>query len=146
MFIKLTSVASIMLSIMLISCSSSYEQPSKPSASLTNTKWVLTELNGQKITAPEGGKEVYLILTTEENKANGSGGCNNFFTTYSVMGRKIIFEKIASTDMYCENRMDTESAFFTALSNTLTYRIKGNSLYLSDVNKVIAKLSAVSVK
>ncbi|MBK8550575.1 MAG: META domain-containing protein [Ignavibacteria bacterium] len=146
MFIKLTSVASLILSIMLISCSSSYEQPSNPGASLTNTKWVLKELNGQNVATPEGGKEAFLILTTELNKANGSGGCNNFFTTYSVMGKKMIFEKIASTEMYCENRMDTEAAFFTALSNTLTYRIKGNTLYLSDVNKVIAKLNAASVK
>ncbi len=135
-----------LLSIVFLSCSSSGEQPSVPNAPLTNTRWVLKTLNDKAITIPQEGKDVFILFTNEENKANGSGGCNNFFTTYSVTGKNLKLGPVASTEMFCENRMDTESAFFKALENTVKYRIKGNTLYLSDSVKVIAKLEASSSK
>ena len=141
-------ISSIIFAICLtiISCSSSNEQSQTPNASLTNTRWVLRVLNDKKIFTPEGGKEAFITLTKDGNKANGSGGCNNFFTSYTLDGKNIKFGPVASTEMFCQSQMDTETAFFKAIGNTKTYRISGNFLYLSDSVKVTAKLEAVYLK
>ena len=134
----------LLLSSSLFSCSSSKEEsPSVSNASLTNTRWVLRVLNDKKIFTPEKGKEAFITLSKDGNKANGVGGCNNFFTTYTLSGKNLSFGPVASTEMFCEGQMDTETAFFKAISNTKTYRINGNYLYLSDSSKVTAKLEAV---
>lgn len=134
----------LFLSTSLFSCTSSKEEsPSVPNASLTNTRWVLRVLNDKKIFTPEKGKEAFISLSKDGNKANGVGSCNNFFTTYTLSGKDLSFGPVASTEMFCQNGMETETAFFKAISNTKTYKISGNYLYLSDSAKVIAKLEAV---
>jgi heat shock protein HslJ len=135
----------IFTSLVLVSCSSSDSKSTDESKPLKNTKWVLRVLNGTKIFTPESGKEVYLTLESGSDKANGSGGCNNFFTTYTTAGKTIKFGLVASTEMFCQNSMDTEQNFFKALSDTQTYSIKGSNLYLSDATGVIAKLEAVEL-
>lgn len=141
---KLILSVFILLSLALISCSSSKEEaPNTSKASLTNTRWVLRVLNDKKIFTPEKGKEAFISLSKDGNKANGVGSCNNFFTTYTLSGKNLSFGPVASTEMFCQNGMETETAFFKALSNTRTYKISGNYLYLSDSLKVIAKLEAV---
>lgn len=137
----------ILISLIFLSCSSSSEQTTKPNASLTNTHWVLRVMNDKKIFTPEGGKEIYMTLTADGNKANGCGGCNNYFTTYSLTGKNIKFGLIAGTEMYCESRMDTEAGFYKMLEHTLRYKISGNNLLLYDSNKkIIAKFEAVYLK
>ena len=134
----------LFLSTSLFSCTSSKEEsPSVPNASLTNTRWVLRVLNDKKIFTPEKGKEAFISLSKDGNKANGVGSCNNFFTTYTLSGKDLSFGPVASTEMFCQNGMETETAFFKAISNTKTYKISGNYLFLSDSAKVIAKLEAV---
>ena len=134
----------LFLSTSLFSCTSSKEEsPSVSNASLTNTRWVLRVLNDKKIFTPEKGKEAYITLSKDGNKANGVGSCNNFFTTYTLSGKDLSFGPVASTEMFCEGQMDTETAFFKAISNSKTYKISGNYLYLSDSSKVIAKLESV---
>jgi heat shock protein HslJ len=135
----------IFTSLVLVSCSSSDSKSTDESKPLKNTKWVLRVLNGTKIFTPESGKEVYVTLESGSDKANGSGGCNNFFTTYTTAGKTIKFGLVASTEMFCQNSMDTEQGFFKALSDTQTYSIKGSNLYLSDATGVIAKLEAVEL-
>jgi heat shock protein HslJ len=130
--------------ISIISCSSSNDKPVPPKASLTNTRWVLRVLNDKKIFTPEGGKEIFLTLNKDGNKANGTGGCNNFFSTFTENGSSLKFGPVASTEMFCQDKMDTESAFFKALGNTRTFKISGDNLFLSDsVKTVVAKLEAV---
>ena len=136
----------ILSSLLLISCSSSNEQPSKPNAPLTNTRWILKVLNGNTVTTPQGGKEIFLTLSDTNNRATGSGGCNNFFSQYTVTGRSLKFGPVASTEMYCENKMEIEGSFFKALQQTRSFKIKGENLLLSDSLKVIAKLEAVNTK
>ncbi len=134
----------LFLSTSLFSCTSSKEEsPSVPNASLINTRWVLRVLNDKKIFTPEKGKEAFISLSKDGNKANGVGSCNNFFTTYTLSGKDLSFGPVASTEMFCQNGMETETAFFKAIQNTITYKITGNYLYLSDSSGVIAKLEAV---
>lgn len=138
-FLILTLIIS---GIILSSCSSSDSKSTASSKTLTKTKWILRALNGTKIFTPESGKDAFLILEPGSDKANGSGGCNNFFTSYSASGKTLKFGLVASTEMFCQNVMDTESGFFKALERTQSYSIKGNYLYLTDPSGEIAKLEA----
>ncbi len=59
-------------------------------------------------------------------------------------GSNLKFGPVASTEMFCQDRMDTESAFFKALGNTRTFKISGDNLFLSDSAKtVVAKFEVV---
>ena len=136
----------ILTSLLFISCSSSNEQPSLSNAKLINTKWILKVLNGNNINITSGGKEVFLTLSDTSNRATGSGGCNNFFSQYTVTGKALQFGPVASTEMYCIDKMETEGSFFKALQQTRSFKIKGGNLFLSDSVKVIAKLEAVNTK
>ncbi len=134
----------LITSVIILSCSSSDEKPMPPKASLTNTRWVLRVLNDKKIFTPEGGKEIFLTLNKDGNKANGTGGCNNFFSTFTLNGSSLKFGPVASTEMFCQDKMETESAFFKALEKTRTYKISGDNLFLSDSAKtVVAKFEVV---
>lgn len=135
----------LVTSIMIGSCSSSDNKTAESTLTLTKTKWVLKALNGVRIFTPESGKDVYLIMEATTDKANGSGGCNNFSTSYILSGKNLKFGLVASTDMFCQNSMETEKDFLTALGNTRSYKIKGNELYLSDSSGVIAKLEATEL-
>lgn len=144
---KIILFFNLFISLIFISCSSSVEQTTKPNASLTNTRWVLRVMSERKIFTPEGGKEIYIILTADGNKANGCGGCNNYFTTYTLTGRNIKFGLIAGTEMYCDSRMETEAGFYKILEQTRRYKINGDNLFLYDSNKTItAKFEAVYLK
>lgn len=127
------------------SCSSSDNNSEISVKSITDTRWVLRTLNDTKVFTPESGKDIYILLEKGSNEANGSGGCNNFFASYTISGEFIKFGPVASTEMFCENSMDTEKDFFKVLEKTSLYRIKNNFLYLSDVTGVIAKLEAVDL-
>lgn len=125
----------------LESCTSSGS--STTNTPLKNTRWVLRALDDLKVFTPEGGKEAYILLQENEAKANGLGGCNNFFTTYTLSGKQLKFGLIASTEMFCEGRMDLERKFFKALESIVRYRVSGNYLYLYDSVRLIAKFEAV---
>ncbi len=136
-------VVLFMFPLVLISCSSSENQNTKPNASLTNTRWVLRVLNDKRVFTPEGGKEVFILFGKDTARVNGSGGCNNFFGKYVKDGSSLKIGPVASTEMYCEGRMETESAFFKGLETTVRYKINGDVLSLFNSDKVFAKLEAV---
>lgn len=143
---KLISILLIIFSSVLISCSSSDEQTT-PNASFTNTRWVLRTLDDKKINTPAGGKEAYITFTTDAGKFQGNGSCNNFFGTYKKNGKSLTVGPAASTEMYCEGRMETETSFLKSLSTAVRYSIKGNYLYFyNSSSKSFAKFEAVYLK
>lgn len=112
-------------------------------ADLLNTYWKLLEVDGRPVTAPEGRKEAHVILTTEEARAHGNAGCNNFFGQYQVENDSLSFSGMGSTMMACPDGMDTEQAFLAALGNTNRYTISGLFLELYQDDKLLARLEAI---
>ncbi len=133
LFLKLVLVSVVFT---IASCSST--NVSTSNTSLDDTKWILRTLNNKKIFIPESSKEVYIEFKSIDSKVNGYGGCNTFFGTYTKTKSKLIFGPIAKTEMFCEALMDLENNFVSALSKTVRYKIRGNTLELYDTNNLLA--------
>ncbi len=67
------------------------------------------------------------------NQYSAKMGCNNmFFTIKTAANNKIEFSQVGSTMMFCQDRMDLESAFGKALPMMNSYKIDGHYLTLTD--------------
>lgn len=118
-----------------------------PDASFLETYWKLTMLWGKPVVTPEGQKEAHLVLERKDKRVHGSGGCNRFFGSYTLLpGQRIRFLKIGSTKMACPD-MDKEQMFFGMLKQVDSYTIKGNVLQFNGEHEApIARFEAVYLK
>ena len=100
-------------------------EKSKPKASLTNTYWKLTTVDGKEVQST-GKREAHMILNN--GKIQGSTGCNGLGGSYTLDGDKISFSDkgMMSTMMFCKGSPEKEFRF--ALKNMSSYRIKGEHL------------------
>ena len=74
-------------------------------------------------------------LYFEKDGVNGSAGCNSYFGSYTLVGKKITFSGLGSTMMYCEETMEQETAFLKALEAATHYRMENETLLLLDANE-----------
>jgi len=114
---------------------------------LVEKYWKLTELLGEPVTTPEGGKEAHMILKAEENRVNGNSGCNTFNGTYTLRpGNRISFSQMASTMMMCPN-MDTEKKMGEVLERADNYIVNGDTLVLNKARMApLARFEAVYLR
>lgn len=112
-------------------------------AELQNTYWKVVELDGGAVETPEGMREAHVILASEDSRAHGHAGCNNFFGHFETAGEKLSFSALGSTMMACPEGMDTEQAFLQALGETTRYEISGQFLTLYANDRPLARLEAV---
>ncbi len=114
------------------------------SADLRNTYWKLLEVDGRKVTTPEGQKDAHLLLASDGASVQGFAACNNFFGQYSAQGDLLAFSGLGSTMMSCPEGMDTEIAFLQALGETNRAVINGMYLQLYVGDRLLARLEATS--
>lgn len=115
-------------------------------ATLEHTYWKLIELQGEAIATQPNQAEPHLILTPQDNRVTGSGGCNRFFGTYETRGATIRFSQLGSTRMACPVGMDEETAFFQALESSDSYVITGDTLALYGGSRQLARFNATDRK
>jgi heat shock protein HslJ len=109
------------------------EPPPEP-LPLVGTLWGLQALatGSDAVTSPVVGTVVTLELQ-DDGTAMGSGGCNQFNTSYETDGDTISFSPIAGTLMECEPDVsDLEAVYLAALDSAATFEIVGDDLTLSD--------------
>jgi heat shock protein HslJ len=114
---------------------------------LVEKYWKLTELFGEPVITPEGGKEAHMILKAEGNLVNGNSGCNTFNGSYTLKpGNRIRFSQMVSTMMMCLN-METEKKMSEVLEMTDNYVLNGDTLILNKARMApLARFEAVSLK
>ncbi len=83
-------------------------------ADLVNKEWKLEFLKQDGIEIGIEDK-IPTIKFDTDGKVMGTGGCNNFFGTFTIDGRTIKIGDIGSTKKYCEGDMDLESTYFEGL-------------------------------
>lgn len=114
-------------------------------ATLENTYWRLSEMNGNPVITPEGVREAHFILSSEGN-IKGFGGCNSLAGGYTRADDKIKFT-IISTKMMCPpEQMEIETFFTKALSSADSYKVNGEVLELYEGNTSLAEFKAVYLK
>lgn len=107
--------------------------------------WKLTEIDGKKVEKKDDAtREAHMILKLDNNRVNGSGGCNSFNGGYVIKSNEhISFSRMAATMMACQD-MEVEGKFFKALENAKMYSVKNDVLELkNDANMTVAKFEAV---
>ena len=107
---------------------------------LSMQKWQLVELNGQMVTR----SKAFIQFNENQARFTGNTGCNQMFGSVAVIGRRINIARVGTTRMLCTDRgaNRTEAALVKALEAATRYRLIGNTLELSDKNRVIARFHA----
>jgi heat shock protein HslJ len=129
----------LLLGLVLSACAPATEAPTAQPTAVPPTQTVVVDLTPQLVdklwvlvaygdatnpTVVEEGTTATAVFTTD-GSLSGSGGCNNYNSTYQLDGDKITVGPIASTLMACEKGMDQETIVFSALQNA--QRIAFNS-------------------
>ncbi len=104
--------------------------------SITEVKWVLETLYGEKVNY--GAEQKAAFMELKENKVTGYGGCNRFFGGYEMDGTLLDFGMLGSTKMACPNSSELESEFLKALDETKSFALEDGQLSLKDGDKTIA--------
>ncbi len=97
-------------------------------------RWFLTSLtvNGETIAVPEGSISIQFEA---DGNANGSGGCNSYFSQYQASDDGVMqFGAVGATKMFCENTMEAETAYFEALSQVDRFKTEDWKLFLSSAD------------
>lgn len=114
-----------------------------PQAELIGTYWRLNRVASFDA-MPAGLREEPRIILDNDGNMKGHGGCNAMFGQYTLHEDALKFSGIAGTRMACPKIMPLESAVHLALSNTASYRIDGQYLYLeTESGQLLAALEAV---
>ncbi|MDW7691098.1 META domain-containing protein [Flammeovirgaceae bacterium SG7u.132] len=103
--------------------------------SITQTKWVLETLYGDKINY--GAGQAAAFMEFKEDKVNGYGGCNKFFGGYSLDGTSLDFGMLGSTKMACPTS-DLEGKFMKALDETKSFAVEDGQLALKSGDATVA--------
>ncbi len=140
-------VALSILAFVAMRCQSSAPGSNVPDASLKETYWKLTELNGQPIPVPGPDKREIHIILKNGDRLQGFAGCNNIMGSFEVKNDfSITFSGVASTMMACPD-MKTEDDLKKILEQVDNYTIKGNSLSLNKARMApLARFEAVYLK
>lgn len=97
----------------------------KDPLTLTNHVWELETLYDEPVT---GDQPITIELDKEGNLA-GSGGCNQYSSSYTIEDNSLSLDVIAVTRMACPN-MEQESTYLTALEEVARYEIESGRLTL----------------
>ena len=121
--------------------------PTSSTASLTNTYWKLTELDGARVSmAPEQEREVRITLD-DNGKVTGFTGCNRVMGGYTVAAEVLRFTQLAGTRMMCPPpAMQLESAVLANLNSVTGFRIEGEQLILLKDGAPVARYESVYLK
>ena len=115
-----------------------------PQASLTNTYWKLTQLDGAPVAmAPQQEREVRITLTAD-GKVTGFTGCNRVMGGYTLAGTALRFTQLAGTRMACPPPlMQLESAVLANLNSVTGYQLDGEKLILLKDGAPVARFESV---
>ena len=108
---------------------------SQEGASLDGSSWAL------KSYQDDAGETVNILpkstitVLFQADKVTGIAGCNNYSASYQTNRNKLTFGPAATTRKVCNSPlgiMQQENAFLNALKSTAAYKLKSNSLEMTD--------------
>jgi heat shock protein HslJ len=100
--------------------------------------WTLTFYGPVDSPSPAVANAEAGLTFNEDGTVTGDSGCNGFGGQYAVEGDQITFSEIVSTLMACEDPlMMQEEAVHQVLTDTATHQIEGNTLTLTNNDRVL---------
>lgn len=111
------------------------------SQSLAGSSWRAIGINNGKggVASLVAGSTVTISFASD-GKVSGSGGCNNYTSTWKAMGNALTFTPVGATRRMCvaPDVMAQEQAFFTALGTVATMRMEGDGLEMRTAQGALA--------
>jgi heat shock protein HslJ len=101
-----------------------------PASELVGSSWQLASFSNPSEKIPVIADSTVTLEFQLDDQAGGSGGCNRYGTTYSVMDDALTFGEIETTEMGCgeEGIMEQEQMFYNALRSSSRFEINGDHL------------------
>ncbi|MDG5976708.1 heat shock protein [Hydrogenophaga taeniospiralis CCUG 15921] len=97
------------------------------SAPLVGSEWLLQDLGGR----PVLDKVKATLAFPEAGRVTGSGSCNGFFGTYTLIEDRISLGQIGSTRMACgEGVSEQENRYLDALRKAERVEVQGTTMWL----------------
>jgi len=118
--------------ITFVSCSAL--QPTADLPKLGSSNWKLVSIEHKPVNY---GDRAFLKFDEKESKVSGKAVCNSFSSGYEMIGKKITFDAIGSTKMYCEGIMNDEHQIISQLQKTSRYEVKSDMLYFYSGEKLV---------
>lgn len=117
-------------------------------ATLENTYWKLVDVAGQPARVADNIAEPHLLLHPAQKQAGGGTGCNSFGGPYQLSGDSVRLGPLIATLRACldpeMNRQ--ERSFLTALGETRTWQVTGDTLTLTGEAGQLARFAAEYTK
>lgn len=126
--------------LLLINCSTQ-----RTSSEHLNREWMLVEFQGfTKDLMIKNKAKLDLSKTVNSNKNfTANMGCNGMFGQVDFKGNgKVTFSKMGSTEMFCAQNMELETAFVQILPTVTSYQITGHYLKLTNQKGDLMKFIA----
>ena len=101
---------------------------------LLNKEWILVKIEKEKITT-DAEKSPWIKLS--EGRVSGFSGCNRLMGSYTLEGKKLTFDKLGGTKMFCFGSQELENKFMRTLSETYYWKYKRGKLYFFDNDKTV---------
>jgi heat shock protein HslJ len=98
---------------------------------LNSTNWVLISMGDPKSPQPVPAGSMITAVFASDGTLSGSGGCNQYNSTYTLQDDQMTIGPVASTQMACATGMDAEQAYFQALGTVQKYNILNQRLTLT---------------
>lgn len=106
--------------------------PLAAAQSLTETKWVFTQIGDERLDASARAR-TSLALEAQSGRVAATAGCNRMAGGYTLNGDTISFTQMAMTRMACPPPlMQREEALAKALGAVRQWRIVEGNLLLAD--------------
>ena len=113
------------------------EAPAETAASLTGTTWKLTTYGRVDSPEPAVAEEGFITFSTN-GTLTGLGACDQFEGNYEVKGNQIVLSPLTwgvGGHNYCpEPQMSQESGVYEVLQGTIDFKIKGNTLTITNTD------------
>lgn len=124
--------------IFLLAISATVVVAQKPN--LTETRWELTHINGNNVSA----ENVFIEINADKTKFTGNTGCNRMFGAIDSHGGQMSFEGVGTTKMMCQHGRVSliERNFLAELDKVNGFQQKGEELELLDGSRVALKFNA----
>lgn len=113
------------------SCPPAAEAPDDfDAAQLYKHSWELQRFEFEGKT--EAGSGNATLVFGDEGQLGGNSGCNSFGGDHKVMGNQLIIGPMMMTKMFCQDVALQEGAIIRILGDTVTMRMEGEELHLSN--------------
>ncbi len=112
---------------------------------LEDTRWRLTQLDGQPVSSGEGRHAPELLFDRNGHRLSGSDGCNRVGAVYRLEGGQIRLGQVAATRMACPDEDDMQRRFAEMLARLESCNLLGRQLEFYDARgRRLARLEAIS--